>query len=90
MNPDPRTALPETEVQKILHLQALAERLPDGFANAPLVTRIPAPSFGLTLNSRKRKAFALHSDANLPAKQPLEKQLEPATLEKACESPEWP
>ena len=90
MNLDPHTALPETEVQKILQLQALADKLLDAFADVPHVTRIPIPGSGLTLNSRKRKASALHSDANLPIEQNLEEQLEPLTLEEAQESPEWP
>ena len=87
MNPDPRIALLEIEIQKTLHLQALVERLLDGFVDAPRVTCIPAPSFGLTLNSRKRKASALHSDANLLVEQPLEEQPEPATLEAPWRKP---
>jgi hypothetical protein len=42
-NPDPRTALADTEVKKILDLKALAERLPDGFTNILRITRNPLP-----------------------------------------------
>ena len=90
MNPDLHTTLLEMEVQKILQLQALTERLHDAFTDAPRLTRIPTPCSSLILNSRKRKASALHSDANLPTKQNLEEQPKPLTLEEAQESPEWP
>ena len=33
MNPDPRTALTDSEVKKILDLKSLAEKLPNGFTN---------------------------------------------------------
>lgn len=31
MNHDSRTSLADTEVKKLLHLQTLAENIPDGF-----------------------------------------------------------
>ena len=43
MNPDPRTALTDSEVKKILDLKSLAEKLPDGFTNISRVTRNPLP-----------------------------------------------
>lgn len=46
LNPDPRTALAETEVQKILHLQALADKIPDGFDFGPRILRNPIPGTG--------------------------------------------
>ena len=81
MNPDPRTSLPETEVQKILQLQALADRLPNAFSDAPCVTRVPTPGAGLTLNSCKHKISALHSNAALPIEENAEEEPEPLTLE---------
>ena len=41
MNPDPRIALTDSEVKKILDLKSLAEKLPDGFTNISRVTRNP-------------------------------------------------
>ena len=35
LNPDPRTALAETEVRKLIKLQNLAENIPDGFHSGP-------------------------------------------------------
>ena len=83
MNLDPRTSLPETEVQKILQLHALADRLLDAFSDAPRVTCVPTPSVGLIVNSRKRKIWALHSDAALPIEENAEEELEPLILEEA-------
>ena len=83
MNPDPRTSLPETEVQKILKLQALADMLPNAFSNAPRMTRVPTPGASLTLNSRKCKISALYSDASLPTEENIEEEPEPLTLEEA-------
>lgn len=84
-NPDPRTALTEQEVVKLISLQTLANRLPDGFSNVPRITRIPAPGKGLTpLKSHKRKAseafeiFAIEAD------------FEPLTLAQAQQSTDWP
>ena len=64
-NPDPRTALTEQEVRKLVSLKALADRLLDGFADAPRITRDPAPGAGLpSLRNlpQKRKVEALHTD----------------------------
>lgn len=47
LNPDPRTALTDTEVKKLLHLQSLADRVPDGFSNSTCVTRNPLPGIRL-------------------------------------------
>ena len=47
MNPKPKTSLDKTKVQKIL--QALAERLPDRFADGPRVTRLPPLGTGLAV-----------------------------------------
>jgi hypothetical protein len=46
MNPDPRTALADSEVKKLLTLKALAEKLPDGFSNSSRITRNPLPGAG--------------------------------------------
>jgi hypothetical protein len=46
MNPDPRTALADSEVKKLLTLKALAEKLPDGFSNSSRITRNPLPGVG--------------------------------------------
>ena len=85
LNLDPRTSLSETEVQKILHLQALADRLPDGFSDAPRVTRISTLGTGL-----KRKISALHTDATLQTIENAEEKPDPLTLEEAQCSDEWP
>ena len=89
MNLDPCIVLLETEVQKILQLQALADRLPDAFADAPHVMRVPTPDSGLALNSRKRKISALYFDVGLPTEENIEEELEPLTLEEAQQSAEW-
>ena len=85
LNPDPRTSLSETEVQKILQLQALADRLPDSFSDAPRVTRVPTPGTGL-----KRKISALHTDAVLQTVENAKEKPDPLTLEEAQQSDEWP
>lgn len=41
LNPDPRTSLAEAEVAKILHLQKIADQVPDGFNDASRITRNP-------------------------------------------------
>ena len=43
LNPDPRTGLADLEVQKILHLRSLAEKLPDAFTNTSRILRNPLP-----------------------------------------------
>jgi transposase InsO family protein len=65
LNPDPRTALADTEVKKILDLKTLAEKLPDGFTNIPRITRNPLPRTGLAPLSIR------------PKKQPIEKPSKP-------------
>ena len=47
-NPDPRTSLADLEVKKLLALQALAEKMPDGFSDSSRITRNPLPSAGQT------------------------------------------
>ena len=85
LNLDPRTSLSETEVQKILQLQALVDRLPDGFFDTPCVTRIPTPGTSL-----KCKISALHTDAALQTVENTEEKSDPFTLEEAQRSDEWP
>ena len=46
MNPDPRTAIAEIEVQKVLHLQQLAALIPDSFDSADRILRNPIPGSG--------------------------------------------
>ena len=95
MNHDPRTSLCKTKVQKILHLQALAERLPNGFADSLRVIRLPSPGIGLALlakTSRKQKAEVIFMDQELclePEEESAEAQ-ESLNLEEACQSKEWP
>ena len=96
MIPNPRTSLGKTKVQKILHLQALAERLLDGFVDGPRVTRLPPPGTRLAVLAKtpwKRKAEAaiLLTDQELcsePEEEPVEAQ-EPLDLDKARQSTEW-
>ena len=83
-NPDPRIALTKQEVRKLVNLKALANRLPDGFADAPPITRDPVPGAGLpSLHNfpQKRKAEALHTDLQAS---------EPTSLEEAQKSSVWP
>jgi hypothetical protein len=61
LNPDPRTALVDIEVKKILDLKTLAKRLPDGFTNIPRITRNPLLGTGPAPLSIR------------PEKQPIEK-----------------
>ena len=46
MNPNPRTTLANSEVRKLLALQALVEKLPDGFNDSSRITRNPLPGAG--------------------------------------------
>ena len=46
MNLDPKSALADTEVKKLLDIKALAKHLPDGFTNTPCVIRNPFPGDG--------------------------------------------
>lgn len=43
---DPRTALANAEVSKLLHLKSLAEKLPNGFSNTVRITCNPLSSVG--------------------------------------------
>ena len=46
LNPDPRTALADSEVQKLLELKALTEKLPDGFNDFSRIIRNPLLGVG--------------------------------------------
>ena len=83
LNPDPRISLSEIEVQKILQLQALADRLPDGFSDAPRVTHVPTLGTGL-----KRKISTLHTNAALQTVENAKEKPDPFTLEEAQRSDE--
>ena len=52
MNPDPPTALSNTEVIKLLNLKSLAENTPDGFSSEPRIIRHPLPGTGTNLPKR--------------------------------------
>ena len=83
-NPDPSIALIEQEVRKLVSLKALADRLKDGFVDAPCIIRDPAPGAGppsLPYLPKKCKAEALHTDLQAS---------KPTSLEKAQKSSEWP
>ena len=53
LNPDPRTALADTEVQKLLNLKDLADQIPDGFYSGPRVLRNPLPETGNVLLTKR-------------------------------------
>ena len=91
LNSDPRTALTETEVQKILHLQALAQRLLDGFLDGPRITRLPPPGSGLTPLPRKRKVkvASMHADTTPHPKSRVDPESIPLDLNKARTNLEW-
>ena len=83
-NPNPHIALTEQEVRKLISLKGLADRLPDGFSDAPRITKDPAPGAGLpSLRNlpKKHKAKVLHTDLQAS---------EPTSLEEAQKSSEWP
>jgi hypothetical protein len=64
MNPDPRTALADSEVKKLLTLKALAEKLPDGFSNSSRITRNPLLGAGqpvLSILPAKRSSEISHT-----------------------------
>ena len=44
--PDPRTALTDVEVRKLLDLQALADKIPGGFQSGPGIVHSPVPGAG--------------------------------------------
>ena len=89
MNPDPRTALANTEVKKLLDLQILAECLPNGFSDTPHITRNPLPSAKQppihTLPDKPSLAtlapFAKHSEASHHSDLSALSDLEPEHLE---------
>ena len=93
MNPDPRIALTDSEVKKILDLKSLAEKLPDGFTNISRVTRNPLPGAGPAPISIRPERQAIESPT---AKKPkishlsdapsLTEQLEPEPI--LCTPPE--
>ena len=96
MNSDPRTSLGETKVQKILHLQALAEKLLDGFADGPRVTKLSPLGIRLDVlakTPRKRKAEAaiLLTDQEfcLEPKEELAEANKPLDLDEARQNKEW-
>ena len=87
MNPDPRIALTDSEVEKILDLKSLAEKLPNGFTNISRVTHNPLPGAGPAPISIRPERQAIESPT---AKKPkishlfdapsLTEQLEPKPI----------
>lgn len=104
MNPDPITNLANSEVRKLLDLQALAEKLPDGFNDSSRITRNPLPGTGLPtikILPNQDTAQSLLSKAKKPrlTSQPLvsasfvsslEEATDPLTLEEAKARLDWP
>ena len=94
-NPDPRTALPETEVTKLLNLKDLADQVPDGFYSGPRVLRKPLPGTGNILPN-KRSAASTSNPAKsrraktMPKVFNTEPASDPLTLDEAKASQEWP
>ena len=67
LNPDPRTTLADSEVIKLLHLQHLAENIPDGFHSRPRIVRSPVPGSGNPVPiapPKKRKLNAPPANSN--------------------------
>jgi hypothetical protein len=58
MNPEPKTILAESEIRKLLALQALVEKLPEGFNDSSRITRIPLLGAG-----KKKLKFFSNQDA---------------------------
>lgn len=58
MNPDPCTSLAEKKVNKLLHLQTLAENITDGFSTVPHIIRHALPETGNSFPSKRRKLHA--------------------------------
>ena len=104
LNPDPRTALADAEVRKLIHLQALAEKIPDGFHSGPRIIRSPVPGSGnpaIQKPVKKRKpnppqkaSTSMHADLqwdNIDVfLSGLSQDVDPTTLIQAQKSPDWP
>ena len=96
MNPDPRTALAETETVKLLQLKDLADQIPDGFYSGPRVLRNPIPGSGNHLpetvtKQTKRQAASTSKPAKVPRTAfNTELAPDPLNLTEAKASPEWP
>ena len=61
LNPDPRTALADSEVRKLIQLQSLAEKIPDGFQTGPRIVRSPVPGSGNPVPATPAKKQKLDS-----------------------------
>ena len=86
LNPDPRTALADSEVRKLLNLQHLAENIPDGFHSGPRIVRSPVPGSGnpvpiapakkrklnATPQTRTRASMHTHRNPNDQHSQPFD------------------
>ena len=89
MNPDPRTALSETEVQKLLHLQSLATRIPDAFDSGSRILRNPIPGSGnprLPPPPKKRVATAPKPKKSIKIPRTTAKNSEPEVLAPTAET----
>jgi hypothetical protein len=84
MNPDPRTAISETEVQKLLHLQSIAHQIPDSFESGSRILRNPIPGFGNPKSPPLPKKRATKASTRTPKKS----RTEPAPIEPEPPKPE--
>ena len=95
LNLDSPTSLSNTEVIKLLNLQALAENTLDGFSTQPRIIRNPIPGTGNILHRKKSDPIPINPK---PAKQPkihyttefLDSIPDPTTLDEAMKRSDWP
>ena len=101
LNPNPRTALADSEVSKFLHLKSLAKKLPDGFSNTTRITRNPLPGVGLspiTVLPQKRSVDSVQPSSKMLQIDPISlhsnlstlSDTDPVTLNEAKSRPNWP
>ena len=90
LNPDPRTALADTEVTKLINLKDLADQIPDGFYSGPRVLQNPLPGTCNVLPTKRLAPLTSKSTKVQRTTFNTEVALDPTSLAKAKASPEWP
>ena len=90
LNPDPRTALADTEVTKLINLKDLADQIPDGFYSGPRVFRNPLPGTSNVLPTKRLAPLTFKSTKVQQTTFNTEMAPDPASLAEVKASPEWP
>ena len=94
LNPDLRTVLADTDVQKLFNLKDLADQIPDGFYSGPRVLRNPLPGTGNVLPTKRSTASTsrlakLQRAYTMPKVFNTELVPDPLTLDEPKASEDW-